>query len=143
MDILGIIKLFKNKNVDALDFLYRSYYKKIFNISYCISRDNDLAFEATQEAFIKAQKYINQLKDTEKFEAWLIKIGINITYDLIREKKKFIAIDPEVLERNIPDKTFDFQNRSDQKIIVNEGTMLKPKLYVGNTWDFDQNICRY
>jgi hypothetical protein len=21
--------------------------------------------------------------------------------------------------------------------------VLKPKLYVGNTWDFDQNICRY
>lgn len=64
------------------------YYKKVYNIAYQMARNDDIAFEATQETFLKVHDRIGQLKDAEKFEAWLIKIVINKTYDLIKERKK-------------------------------------------------------
>lgn len=77
-------KLKQNSNIEIFEILYKQNYKKLFFVSYTITRDRELSKDVVQQAFFQAYKKMNQLKDKEKFSAWIMKIAINEAKNLIK-----------------------------------------------------------
>lgn len=73
---------------------------RCFAVSYRIVRDVDRARDAVQQAFLLAWRELPQLRDPERFEAWLYRLLLRECY---REHRRFRewsghvrALDPEL-----------------------------------------------
>lgn len=78
MNFDGVISLFQVNKDAAFRILFEKYYKKVYKAVYYLTKDYDISQDCAQEAFIVAYKKLHQLKEPEKFEAWICKIAINI-----------------------------------------------------------------
>ncbi|WP_190284831.1 RNA polymerase sigma factor [Bacillus sp. S3] len=88
--------------VNKIDFseVYRLYYKRLFHISFSITRDLHLAEDVVQESFIKAMKKVDTIEDEKKMGAWLSVIATRTAIDYVRSerKKKAVLMEQEMLE---------------------------------------------
>ena len=74
---INIISKAKLGNQDALEWLYNSYCKAMFNICVRMVGNKDNAEDVLQDVFIIAFKNISQLKDAMQFGGWLKRITVN------------------------------------------------------------------
>ncbi|ELR69368.1 RNA polymerase ECF-type sigma factor [Fulvivirga imtechensis AK7] len=70
----------------AQNQLYKLYSKAMFNVSYRITNNFDDAEDALQEAFISAFKNLTSYKGDAAFGAWLKRIVINKSINLIKKR---------------------------------------------------------
>jgi RNA polymerase sigma factor (sigma-70 family) len=86
-------------SIDISD-LYMLYYKRLFHISFSITRDIQLAEDVVQETFIKAMKKIETIEEISKVGAWLSAIATRTAIDFLRRErnKKAILMEKEMLE---------------------------------------------
>src|SRR5512147_2696145 len=73
-------------NLDAFNTLILHYQDSVFNTALRILGDDDLAADATQEAFISAFKSIATFRGGS-FKAWLMRTVTNACYDELRRQK--------------------------------------------------------
>lgn len=95
-----ILKLKKSTNDKTFRILFETFYPQAYQTAYLISRDEHLAKDATQEAFIKAFSSLHQLREPEKFRTWLMSIVSNQTIDILKKHKKLLPV--EDMEKVIP-----------------------------------------
>lgn len=83
--------------MNKIDFseLYTLHYKRIFHISFSITRDSYLAEDVVQETFIKAMKKVETIQDKQKVGAWLAVIAGRTALDFVRKEKRKTAIPME------------------------------------------------
>jgi RNA polymerase sigma-70 factor (ECF subfamily) len=114
--------------------LYTTYYPKVYKICYVILKNNHLAQEATQEAFVIAYEKINTLKDANKFGVWMSAIATNEAIRIYRNNRKLIPIEEQDLLDYLND---DKYSEDVLNVIIQEETAhdlktaitkLKPKL---------------
>lgn len=67
--------------------VYRLYYKAMYNVSYRLLYDQMEAEDAMQEAFLSAFRNISLYRGEVTFGAWLKRIVINKSIDLLRLRK--------------------------------------------------------
>ncbi|MEI5909475.1 RNA polymerase sigma factor [Bacillus spongiae] len=79
---------------------YSLFYKRLFHISYSITRDKYLAEDVVHETFIKAIAKAETVKDERKLGAWLCAIASRTAIDFIRKEKKYkgMQVGPEAFE---------------------------------------------
>lgn len=77
----------KNNDSRAQMQLYDLYCKAMFNTAYNFVKDDDIAQDVMQEAFIKAFKKIDTYTGEATFGAWLKRIVINQSLDWIKKQK--------------------------------------------------------
>ena len=86
----------------TIDFnqLYSMHSKRLHFIAYQYTKDQFLAEDIVQEAFLKAYKKINTVGDTKKIGAWLAAITARTAIDFLRsaKRKSCLLIDPFILE---------------------------------------------
>ena len=77
----------KKNSIDenALEILFNDYYDMVYKTAYSVVLNKEHAKEATQEAFIKAFRKIDTLKDKSKFGPWIRTITVNVSKDMLRE----------------------------------------------------------
>ena len=98
--------------------IYEEYFETVNKYLFCLTHNNDISEELTQETFCKAVKKINTYKGDCKISVWLCQIAKNLWYDQCRKNKKIITTDPnDLLE------TQDINSLED-KIIFNDEKML-------------------
>lgn len=103
-----IIDLCKKNNAKAQMQLYNLYSKAMFLVSYRYVKDQFLAEDIMQEAFIKAFKKMNSYKNEVPFGAWLKRIVINQSIDQLKKSKlELISINEEVTSKIDDDWTMD------------------------------------
>lgn len=73
-----------NGSKAAMDVLVRRHYKNIFSYVYRKTGNYHLAYDLTQEIFIKMMKSIKNYKQQGKFSSWLLKIAVNHCRDYYR-----------------------------------------------------------
>ena len=67
----------RHGDLDAFEELMHARIDAIYRLSYAIVGDEADARDATQETFIAAWRRIRELRDPERFEAWLQRIAVN------------------------------------------------------------------
>ena len=77
-----------NGDIQSFELLIRKYQKFAYNIALNYLKDIDEAEDATQEALIKAFKYLKNFHMESKFSTWLYRIVINTCKDELRKKSK-------------------------------------------------------
>lgn len=87
----------------ALEDIYKLYSKAMYNISLRIVREPADAEDAMQDAFIKAFQKLDTFIDNSSFSAWLKRIVINTSLDLLRKKSRGPLLSDEVLTNHVAD----------------------------------------
>ena len=82
-----IIEKCKKSERAAQSELYKRYYKGMYSVSLRILNNAVEAEDAMQEAFIAAFGQLSTFKGEVTFGAWLKKIVINRSIDLLRKRK--------------------------------------------------------
>ena len=67
----------RHGDLDAFEELMHARIDAIYRLSYAIVGDEADARDATQETFIGAWKRLRELRDPERFDAWLQRIAVN------------------------------------------------------------------
>ncbi len=108
--------------------LYRLYYKAVFSTSYRILSNKEEAEDIMQETFITAFDKLEQFRGGQSFGAWLKRIAVNKSLDLLRQKTSFIDFDTELPEEQ--DASADATYSEYVNYQINEIKTAVPKLPV-------------
>jgi RNA polymerase sigma-70 factor (ECF subfamily) len=87
MDEPALIRDAQHGNLDAFNTLVLAYQDIVFNTALRILGDEDLAADASQEAFISAFRALNSYRGGS-FRAWLLRTVTNACYDELRRKQR-------------------------------------------------------
>ncbi|MBC7959541.1 MAG: sigma-70 family RNA polymerase sigma factor [Vallitaleaceae bacterium] len=112
---------------DAFEKIVLTYEKKVYNIAYQMFGNEQDAYDASQEVFIKLYKNIQSFKFDSSFATWLHRIAVNTCIDEYRKKKKHfqqaaysldepIENDFATVHRQIEDKALS----PEQQVVQNE-----------------------
>ena len=72
-----------------IEKIYEEYFETVNKYLFCLTKNNDISEELTQETFYKAVKKIDTYKGECKISVWLCQIAKNLWYDECRKNKKF------------------------------------------------------
>ena len=100
-----------------MEQIYEQYFETVNKYLFCLTHNNDISEELTQETFYKAVKKIDTYKGECKISVWLCQIAKNIWYDYCKKNKKVIQVGEELL------KTME-DNTTEEKVISNDEKML-------------------
>ena len=79
--------------------IYKEYFETVNKYLFCLTHNNDISEELTQETFCKAVQKIHTYKGECKMSVWLCQIAKNLWYDQCRKNKKILKTEEsELLE---------------------------------------------
>ena len=87
MDETALITSAQRGDLDAFNTLVIAYQDMLFNTALRILGDDDLAADATQDAFLSAFRGLNTYRGGS-FKAWLLRTVTNTCYDELRRRKR-------------------------------------------------------
>lgn len=100
-----------------IEQIYEQYFETVNKYLFCLTHNNDISEELTQETFYKAVKKIDTYKGECKISVWLCQIAKNLWYDYCKKNKKVIKIEEELLE-------IQEKDTIEEKVISNDEKML-------------------
>jgi RNA polymerase sigma-70 factor, ECF subfamily len=87
MDEPTLIREAQHGSLEAFNSLVLAYQANLYNTALRILGDEDLAEDATQEAFISAFRALRSYRGGS-FKAWLLRTVTNACYDELRRRKR-------------------------------------------------------
>jgi len=104
VDDRKIIERVLKGDTDAFNLLVRQWEKPIYNFIVRMIGDRDEAMDLCQDAFMKAYRELNTLKDLDRFSAWLYRIAHNTCFSKLRKDqgKTFVELQPETRAARSP-----------------------------------------
>ncbi len=87
MDETALIHAAQSGDLDSFNTLVLHYQNAVYNTALRIMGDDDLAADASQEAFISAFRSISSFRGGS-FKAWLMRTVTNACYDELRRQKR-------------------------------------------------------
>lgn len=97
-----------------IEKIYEEYFETVNKYLFCLTRNDNLAEELTQETFYRAVKKIDTYKGDCKMSVWLCQIAKNLWYDQCRRKKVSTNIEKNEIFNE------QYINSTEEKIIKNE-----------------------
>ncbi|MEX0718175.1 MAG: sigma-70 family RNA polymerase sigma factor [Planctomycetaceae bacterium] len=73
---------------EAFGELVRRYERRVIRVIRRFVRDRDLADDLAQETFLRAYERLDQFDPSRRFGPWLFRIGVNLTLDHLRKRKR-------------------------------------------------------
>ena len=83
----------QNGDTEAFEELVTPYMGKMINVAHAILQDREGAYDAAQETFLKAFKYIKKFGGRSSFYTWLYRICVNVCMDAIQTRKRNATVD--------------------------------------------------
>lgn len=87
MDEPALINSAQHGDLDSFNTLVLRYQDMVFHVALRVLGDEDLAQDATQDAFLSAFKNISAYRGGS-FKAWLMRTVTNACYDELRRQKR-------------------------------------------------------
>jgi RNA polymerase sigma-70 factor (ECF subfamily) len=122
----ALVREFQAGNLDAYDKIAEIYQKKIYALSFNLTRNQMDAQDVTQEVLLTLFKKVHTFQGKSAFSSWVYRITLNATYMKLRSKKK----DPNIsLEDLLPsynssgyqqDKIQDWSENTESLLFANE-----------------------
>lgn len=102
-----------------IEKIYEEYFETINKYLFCLTHNNDISEELTQETFYRAVTKINSYKGECKISVWLCQIAKNLWFDQCRKSKKNINIDEnDLLNVQALSSTEEQVISNDEKILL-------------------------
>jgi len=86
------IQRLKKGDIGGLEFLVQRYQIKALRAAYLIIRDQGLAEDVVQEAFIRAFRAIRGFDETRPFEPWFLRSVLNASVKMMQRSSKQIEV---------------------------------------------------
>jgi RNA polymerase sigma-70 factor (ECF subfamily) len=104
VDDRKIIERVLKGDTDAFNLLVRQWEKPIYNFIVRMIGDRDQAMDLCQDAFMKAYRELDTLKDLDRFSSWLYRIAHNTCFSKLRKDqgKTFVELEPETHATRMP-----------------------------------------
>jgi len=99
-----------------MEQIYEEYFETVNKYLFCLTHNNDISEELTQETFYRAVKKIDTYKGECKISVWLCQIAKNLWYDQCKRNKKLVNLDENLIERHLIDIAEDRVIANDEKI---------------------------
>jgi RNA polymerase sigma factor (sigma-70 family) len=121
MDEVYIRKVL-NGETDAFRYFIKKYKDIGYSLAMSVVKDEFLAQEVLQNAFIKAYSGLAAFRGKSKFSTWFYRILINEAFKASNKQKKNNNIDIELIAGKIPDTDYfkAGDNKEFQKHCINE-----------------------
>lgn len=103
----------KKGDSQAFELLVKRYQRRAYAVALGMLHNSEDAQDATQEAFIKAYRYLDKFKGTSSFYTWLYRIVVNLCIDHLRKGSRVTSVEYD-----------DRLKRPDD--VVQKGSELKP-----------------
>jgi RNA polymerase sigma-70 factor, ECF subfamily len=71
----------------AFEQLVREFQADVYRFAWHLTRDRDLADDVTQDAFLRAFRFIDGFRGDRKFGSWLFSITRNCAMDSLRRRR--------------------------------------------------------
>lgn len=84
-----------------IEEIYRQYFKTVYKYLFCLTHNESMAEELTQETFYNAIKNIGKFKGECKISVWLCQIAKHLWYKELKKKKKLFMIEENYTEAEI------------------------------------------
>lgn len=101
-----------------IEKIYEEYFEIVNKYLFCLTRNNDISEELTQETFYRAVKKIDTYKGECKISVWLCQIAKNLWYDLCKRNKTLKNVEELYL--------LDLQEETvlEEQVILNDEKLL-------------------
>ncbi|WP_312476580.1 RNA polymerase sigma factor [Neobacillus sp.] len=105
----------------AMEVLVKRYYQQIYSFIYRKTGNKDIAYDLTQEVFMKMLKHIHTFEEKAQFKTWLYTVAVNHCTDYFRSKSYQVSkMTEELEEQHSPDSSgvpYIFERKEKRKEI--------------------------
>ncbi|MEE2986903.1 MAG: sigma-70 family RNA polymerase sigma factor [Nitrospinota bacterium] len=84
----ALVQELQGGNLEAFDKIVKLYQKKIYALSFNLTRNAMDAQDVTQEVLLTLFRKINTFQGKSAFSSWVYRITLNASYMKLRSKKK-------------------------------------------------------
>jgi RNA polymerase sigma-70 factor (ECF subfamily) len=84
----ALVRDFQAGDLDAYDKIAEIYQKKIYGLSFNLTRNQMDAQDVTQEVLLTLFKKVHTFQGKSAFSSWVYRITLNASYMKLRSKKK-------------------------------------------------------
>ncbi|MFL5726640.1 MAG: RNA polymerase sigma factor [Chloroflexota bacterium] len=122
---------------EAFSVLAGGAVDRLYSIARMILRDAELAEDATQEALVRAWRDLPNLRDVERFDAWLYRLIVHACADVGRHRRRWRAeitvlpYEPAEADRTSELADRDQLERGLRRLNDTQRTILSLNYYVG------------
>lgn len=78
----------KQGDRDAFGELVRRYERRLLRVIMRFVSDEELARDLSQEAFLRVYEKLDMFDPSRRFGPWLFRVGVNLTLDFLRRRKR-------------------------------------------------------
>lgn len=83
-----LIELVRRGDQSAFEQLVKRYEGRLISVLLRFVRDRELARDLAQETFLRAYERLDQFDPARRFGPWLFRIGVNLSLDFLRRRKR-------------------------------------------------------
>lgn len=145
MEPVKLIEACKKGDSRAQVEIYKRYYKAMYNIALRMLNDTAEAEDVMQESFLSAFQKMDTFSGSVTFGAWLKKIVINRSLDVIKSRKALISLEsvPELPEDTSSENYLDYRELNIEMVKraifdLPDGYRVVLSLYLVEGYDHDE-----
>lgn len=98
MTLIEAVEAARQGDPEGYEYLYRHTYSDKYPIALHYTKNKEDAQDVLHDSFLRAWAHINELKDPEKFSAWLSQIVANTAKNLIKKQSRTVSIESMTYE---------------------------------------------
>lgn len=104
--------------MQSIEEVYKQHSNTVYKYLFCLTHNEEVAEDLTQETFAIAVKEINKFKGNCKVSVWLCQIAKHLWYRKIKKEKRYQNIPLDELNYDIEtlEKTEDIVIKNEKKI---------------------------
>lgn len=126
------IQRVRDGDTEAFRFIIKQHKDHAYSLAVSVVKDEFLAQDVVQNAFVKAYTKLNSFKGTSKFSTWLYRIVINEAFRQQRKQKRRVEVTDDftrTTETQNISKTVLKMEEDNQRYYINEALKKLPADY--------------
>lgn len=86
-DELPLLARARNGESDAFRTLIVRHQRKVYAVALGIVKDRDLAWDVTQETFVRVHRGLRDFQGSSSFSTWVLRIATHLAIDAVRRER--------------------------------------------------------